>query len=443
MGPIQDIRSPGSFADVLRLDPEAWAIRITARWRMGVEAIISTGKLLNEAKAALKHGGFGAVLKNLPFGERQAQMLMAIANHPIASNPQYIALLPPSWGTIYDATRLPMPVFERAAAEGIIRPDMERADIGHLLPRSERIPEPAESGDPDQNAAGGPMERPSMDAGQSGEQDAGETTAAGASGASSPALLAPVDPAAEEGAGSDASAHAPPAVLPGGGLAIAHQRVEPADSLDYFPTPPWATRALIEHVFDHLGRRGHCGWQVCWEPACGEGHMAEPLAEYFREVVASDIKDYGYGEHVVDFLTCEQLARKYDADWIITNPPFADKTEQFVLKALQLAGTGVAMFTRLQWLETTGRYERIFSKHPPSLIAFFAERVPIHKDRYLPDGDTLTAYIWLVWVKGLAPQAPIWIPPGRSVALTKPDDAERFTQHPVQRRGAPTAEAAE
>lgn len=274
------------------------------------------------------------------------------------------------------------------------------------------------------------MERPSMAAEQSGEQDAGETTAAGASASSSPALLAPADPAAEEGAHGDDHAHAPPASLPGGGLAIAHNRVEPSDSLDFFPTPPWATRALIEHVFDHLGRRGHCGWQVCWEPACGEGHMAEPLKEYFREVVASDIKDYGYGDHTVDFLSCEQLARKYDADWIITNPPFGKNTNRFILKALELAGTGVAMLVRLQCLETVDRYEQIFSKTPPTKIAFFAERVPMHKGRWEPEGDTMTAYIWLVWIKGAEPQAPFWIPPGCREALTKPDDAARFGSQP-------------
>lgn len=264
MGPQLDIRSPGSFADVLQGDPEAWAIRISARWRMGVEAIIATGRLLNEAKAVLKHGGFGAVLKQLPFGERQAQMLMAIANHPIASNPQYIALLPPSWGTIYDATRLPLPVFERAAAEGIIRPDMERADIARLLPRPATIPEPAESGDPDQNAAGGPLERPSMAAGQSGEPDAGEIDATAASGAQSPALLAAADPATVKGADGDDQPQAPPASLPGGGLAIAHRRIEP-EGLDYFPTPPFATRALVEHVLAHLRRDKQCKLQKAWE----------------------------------------------------------------------------------------------------------------------------------------------------------------------------------
>ena len=30
--------------------------------------------------------------------------------------------------------------------------------------------------------------------------------------------------------------------------AVMSQRHEDQDSLDYFPTPPWATRALFEHI---------------------------------------------------------------------------------------------------------------------------------------------------------------------------------------------------
>jgi len=89
------------------------------------------------------------------------------------------------------------------------------------------------------------------------------------------------------------------------------------------------------------------------------------------------------------------------------------------------------MFVRLQWLESVGRYETIFRDHPPTLIAFFAERVNLCKGRWEPDGTTATAYIWLVWIKGAAPRPPFWIPPGQREALTQPDDAERFTAHPV------------
>ena len=221
-----------------------------------------------------------------------------------------------------------------------------------------------------------------------------------------------------------------------GARAVMGSRQEPDDSLDYFPTPPWATRALIEHVFPHLERRGYCKSQHAWEPACGEGHIAEVLREYFRTVIASDIHDYGYGDRTVDFLGPEILR---GADWIITNPPFGDLGEAFVLKALELAGAGVAMFMRVQWLDSIGRYERVFKPVPPTLIAFFAERVNLCKGRWDPDGSTATAYMWLVWLKGDQPRAPFWIPPGCRESLTRLDDAARFTASPV-RKAKPNAE---
>ena len=222
-----------------------------------------------------------------------------------------------------------------------------------------------------------------------------------------------------------------------GARSIMGSRQEPDDSLDYFPTPPWATRALIECVL--------CGhWNIpaeklvsAWEPACGEGHMADVLAEYFRRVIATDIHPYGYGSQA-DFLS--DLFAPNEYDWIITNPPFGDKTEQFVLRALARAGIGVAMFVRLQWLETVGRYERIFKPHPPALIAQFSERVPLCKGRWNPDGDTATAYAWLLWmtVERAGRTEFMWIPPGQREGLTYPDDAERFTTQPVKRRLPPT-----
>ncbi|CUT12513.1 Mlr8507 protein [Bradyrhizobium sp.] len=217
-----------------------------------------------------------------------------------------------------------------------------------------------------------------------------------------------------------------------GARSIMSGRVEPDDSLDYFPTPPCATRALVELVFKHL--KVSVGSASAREPACGEGHIAEVLAEYFSEVSASDIFDYGYGE-LGDFLD-EHTSQT--ADWFITNPPFDEKAEAFLSRMLRLARVGVAMFVRLQWLEGEGRYERIFdpAMTPPTLVAFFSERIALCKGRWDPEGGTATAYIWLVWIKGHKPQAPFWIPPIVVDELTRPDDAERFTQHPVMRRVA-------
>ena len=52
--------------------------------------------------------------------------------------------------------------------------------------------------------------------------------------------------------------------------AVMAQRTEGKKSLDDFPTPLWATRALIEEV---IGKDRVTG-QTCLEPACGRGHMA-------------------------------------------------------------------------------------------------------------------------------------------------------------------------
>lgn len=207
-------------------------------------------------------------------------------------------------------------------------------------------------------------------------------------------------------------------------------RTQAARDKDFSPTPPWATRALFEHVFKRLGRLGHCQYQDAWEPACGAGHIAEVAAEYFKSVYASDLYEYGYGDSDRDFLKSDLNS----FDWIITNPPFEDRVQKFIVKALNLTGTGVAIFVQLRYLEGIERYETIFKKYAPSLVAPFVERVPLVMGRWDPDASTKTAFMWLVWIKGMPPQAPFWIPPGCSKSLSKPDDIARFTQHPVQKR---------
>lgn len=195
--------------------------------------------------------------------------------------------------------------------------------------------------------------------------------------------------------------------------AVMAQRVEPKGSLDDFPTPPWATRALVEHVLNEDTRH-----MTCLEPACGAGHMAKVLSEYFDHVDASDIAAYGYGK-TADFLSGDETVGQYD--WIITNPPFS-LAERFVDRALDVATRGVAILVRTVFIESAGRYERLFRKRPPALFAQFVERVPMVKGRLDPKASTATGYSWLVWNKNYsaAPQL-LWIPPCRR-QLERSDD---------------------
>jgi hypothetical protein len=193
------------------------------------------------------------------------------------------------------------------------------------------------------------------------------------------------------------------------------QRIEPKDSADDFPTPPWATRALVEHV---LGTPKTLAPLTCLEPACGAGHMAKVLKEYFRDVQASDAYEYGYGPKR-DFLA--HPFETNSVDWVITNPPFR-LGEEFVLKALSIARKGVAILARTVFLESIGRHERIFLEHPPSKFAQFAERVPMFRGRLDCKGSTATGYAWLVWEKAtFHPPRLMWVPPCRK-ALERASD---------------------
>lgn len=203
--------------------------------------------------------------------------------------------------------------------------------------------------------------------------------------------------------------------------AVMQQRHEPHDSLDYFPTPAWATRALCEYlaIVDPI-----LGSKRAWEPACGADHMVRPLTEYFETVFASDV-DPRPGSNGIraDFL----MPGDWPAfDWIITNPPFR-LAEQFAQVGIDRAREGVALLVRTAFLEGVGRWDSLFSRRKPKAILQFTERVPMFKNRVDPTGSTATSYCWVVWncrppnptPKGVP--AMVWIPPCRK-KLERPED---------------------
>mgnify|MGYP000146141337 CR=1 FL=1 len=171
--------------------------------------------------------------------------------------------------------------------------------------------------------------------------------------------------------------------------AVMQRRSEPHDSLDDFPTPPWATRALCERLYNTPAP-----WAMSVrEPAANRGHMARPLAEYFYRVEAADIHDYGVGYPVNDYLFGPEPEA---VDWTITNPPFR-LAQQFIDRALATSRYGVAVIVRSAFLEGQERYRSLFSTKSPRHIWQFTERVVMHKGKLSERGSTATAYCWLVW----------------------------------------------
>lgn len=203
---------------------------------------------------------------------------------------------------------------------------------------------------------------------------------------------------------------------------VMQARASAPDELDYFPTPPFATRALCEFLIDiDHDLRG----MTAWEPACGECHMSGALWGYFGDVRASDVHRYSDEHELIDFLT---VGRTYDpVDWVITNPPFIH-AEAFIETALSVSMLGCAMLVRTSFLESEGRFRALFSVNPPSYVLQFSERVVMLKGRLIKAGavdpfslkpgtkaSTATSYCWMVWTKpGRNETVLRWISPARA-----------------------------
>jgi hypothetical protein len=123
--------------------------------------------------------------------------------------------------------------------------------------------------------------------------------------------------------------------------------------------------------------------------------MSVALAPYFRDVASLDVFDYSFGG-IEDFLKSKHGSQSFD--WVITNPPFR-LGEEFINQAMRIARCGVAMLSRTVFIESVGRYERLFRSNPPSRVAQFTERVPMVKGRIDKKASTATGYAWLVWEK--------------------------------------------
>lgn len=222
--------------------------------------------------------------------------------------------------------------------------------------------------------------------------------------------------------------------------AVMQRRVKADDSLDDFPTPPWATRALVEYVIkpqmspndQFAADRLNC--MTVREPCCNRGYMARPLAESFGRVIATDIYDYGWDgtSGIEDFLFPGPMPA---AEFTITNPPFR-LAEQILTRSFETPSwRGTAIIVRSAFLEGGERYRDIYSKNPPTIYAQFAERVIMTKgivrDPAVPYFDevaqkmrrpsTATSYCWLVWLRDTPRQPPMWIPPCRK-ALERAGD---------------------
>ena len=183
-----------------------------------------------------------------------------------------------------------------------------------------------------------------------------------------------------------------------GGYKPTLKRFADLDGPDFFPTPEWATFALIDNErFDG----------EIWECACGDGAMSRVLEKANSKVRSSDLHDRGYGEADHDFLNTWRTS-----DNIITNPPY-NSAESFIHVGLDRSKKKFALLLRLAFLEGAKRQKTLYSMKPPSRVWVFSERITFYPAGAERKGSGTTAYAWFVWDKDAASSTELrWFKPG-------------------------------
>jgi len=165
------------------------------------------------------------------------------------------------------------------------------------------------------------------------------------------------------------------------GQTLANKSSIDRSKTDFYPTPKEVTAALLKYLNIPQG-------STIWEPACGEGHMAEVMQEMGYKVVASDWYDHGYGRTDINFIGSDLR----QCDWIITNPPFKSSVE-FIDQCIK-HGKPFALLLKSQYWHSKSRSET-FSRFKPKAV------LPL---TWRPDflfgakgGAPTMECIWTVW----------------------------------------------
>lgn len=185
-----------------------------------------------------------------------------------------------------------------------------------------------------------------------------------------------------------------PARLPQPMLADLPQ-VAPADArdpLDFDPTPPEATLALLAAEGAAIRAHSPC----VWEPAVGAGHIARVLEAAGFVVRGSDVVDRGWpGTLVRSF---------YDIDgrgWPevqITNPPYGeinarDGHGRWLRHALVLGPRYLALLLNADWAAARiNGFDALFRDHPPSVEYLCCWKIDFRGGGSPPQRNS-----WFVW----------------------------------------------
>lgn len=166
------------------------------------------------------------------------------------------------------------------------------------------------------------------------------------------------------------------------GISIAGRKIA-FDGADFYETPSWATKKLIE--------KEKFNGDIL-EPCSGYGAISKEFEIAGYKVISSDIRDNVYGIGNKSIFDYESKS----FDNIITNPPYGIAM-QVIEKSLEISKYKVAMLLKLTFLESEKRKE-FFENKKLEKVYVFRKRVTMfpHGNEKPKNSGTIT-YAWFIW----------------------------------------------
>lgn len=160
-------------------------------------------------------------------------------------------------------------------------------------------------------------------------------------------------------------------------------------ALDFYPTPTWATRVLLDRVPQISGRVLEC--------CSGQGDISNALADRIGiHVIENDIDTRCASDFHLDATDPVAWQRMHAEagpfDWVVSNPPFS-LAPKIVPRARAYAVRGMAMLLRLSYLEPCADRVDWLTKHSE-----YGRLIVLPRISFTGDGktDNVTA-AWLVF----------------------------------------------
>lgn len=158
--------------------------------------------------------------------------------------------------------------------------------------------------------------------------------------------------------------------------------------LDFYPTPAWATRVLLDRLPQLRGRVLEC--------CSGKGDISNALAERNSVTVIENDIDVrcasDFHLDATDPLTWQRINEHAGPfDWVVSNPPFS-LAAKIVPRAQAYAVRGMAMLLRLSYLEPCMDRVEWLQRHDEQSRVIVLPRISFTGDGKT---DSVTA-AWLV-----------------------------------------------